>query len=150
MDNSANIKRAFDEKLPMVMRDAAVGIGSFLTFDCLAGAACDQDVHVWVFLCDWRIESDGEIVATSEMDLSEFATTIASRFSNLKLISICETKPGYLDLFFSEGVKLTLEQNLQEYSADDDLLRIYIGPDVIGYTGRTRFYLHPSASCNAT
>ncbi|MHA6881841.1 hypothetical protein [Ralstonia pseudosolanacearum] len=136
-----DLLRKINDQAPMLLEKAAIGVGSFLTFDCLGGTKCDRPIHIWIYLCDWRLKSEDGVIATSSGDMMELSARMPSLFHGRKLLTVQEPKSGRLDLVFSGGVKLMLKENLLEYVPSDDLLKIYLDGGVLGYSSARRFYV---------
>ena len=106
------------------------GIGSFLTFEfgtkvprkpikskllkrIRKGPQLDRgEWHLWIYMCEWRIEKGSEILAGSEDDHSKVEIALQS-FNNKTLTSM-EILSSFLDtLFIFED-----EVNLRTFSRD--------------------------------
>ncbi|MHA6824554.1 hypothetical protein ACQUKI_23865 [Ralstonia pseudosolanacearum] len=137
-----DLLRKINDQAPMLLERAAIGVGSFLTFDCLGGTKCDRPIHIWIYLCDWRLKSEDGVIATSSGDMMELSARMPSHVSWAEIVDCTgNKKSGRLDLVFSGGMKLMLKENLLEYVPSDDLLKIYLDEGVLGYSSARRFYV---------
>jgi hypothetical protein len=131
--------RRLQERMPLVVAKAAIGVGSFFTLDSEARNAAEDNVHLWIYLCDWRLKDGVKLIASSDRDMAECQGVVRGLVSR-KILNIVESNPGRIDLIFDGELRLMLKENLNMYSIEDDMLRIYCGDDVLGYSGKRGFY----------
>lgn len=128
----------------------ARGVGSFVTIDI--GRKHDlqtsdgvhkqiSDLHIWIYLCDWKLMSDGEVVLLHDSPAESFSAILAAVIgTELDRIEVGATSEQVV-IGFTGGYKFVLQANRDEYEQQDDLLLLYpYGDEAVGYRSDLGFY----------
>lgn len=127
MNDKSLIYDLFGKMLSLEARDVKLGYGSFITMgfgdDDIAYEITlrgKMEVHtrpewyLWVYMCEWELEVNGEEVAYCEDD-RDFLREAIKVMENKKLLKVEVLSDTYdLQLDFAEDVTLRLISNLEE------------------------------------
>jgi hypothetical protein len=139
--------------LPISIRTAKRGVGSFLTFDMgeevmdLAvdgekGIRKGEKIHLWIYLCDWEIFQRDELLLNSIEEDDQIYNRVGKSLIQQKLVRI--EKILNVDSFrfvFTNDYQLLLRSNTNVYAEEDELFMVFIdGYSSIVYSPLKGFY----------
>lgn len=116
------------------------GHGSFLTFDMgKKNSSKKKDgtffesgsVHLWIYLCDWKVLKNGQEILHSESDPST-AEKVLNIFNNKEIISITKKDDNIIEIECTEKTLLILEGN-DSYEKSDDFFILFTPIGNISY-----------------
>ncbi|MBI2379310.1 MAG: hypothetical protein HYV16_00945 [Gammaproteobacteria bacterium] len=122
--------------LPIRVNSAQQYWGSFVRVDGVSSAG-DQ-VHLRVYLCDWQLFQRGQLVASSNADISNNKIGLNS-LAGVLIEKIAIPDKAHVKLTCSEGVVLQLDANFYEYDEGDILLYFYLPSRSISYNPTSGF-----------
>lgn len=108
------------------------GHGSFVTFEMGNKSLRKRpdgteyakgDIRLWVYLCDWVIKKENADLCHSESTNDAIAEIMPLFIGNV-LRDIVIVSPSQLNLYFSNGLLMTLSNNTRFYSKDDDFFSL--------------------------
>lgn len=131
--------------LPATVWNAKKGHGSFITFDL--GRLVEKkegkgpELHLWVYMCDWRILCDEKLLLSSSV-IDDKNKQLLSCFSAKKLLSIdIYNDKNEVVLNFDSKLKVSLDNNNNAYSDEDDFFMLFVeGRGVFSYSKSENFY----------
>jgi len=123
---------------------AKKGVGSFLDIYIGQNAATTIDgatLHIWVYLCDWKLTQSGLTVLANDSPEGKFNLVLPVLVgTQIEAIRI-GCSQNELVVQFSNELCLTLCENLDEYESDDDLVILFpLDKEPIGYQSKVGFY----------
>jgi hypothetical protein len=127
MSSEANFLAGYKEApLPLRVRDAKRGVGSFLTIELDEVPNAGAHWRIWIYLCDWVLtEGEAEVLDSNCTDNRFYADHLG------KLIGADLTECVAIDankscrLSFSSGAQLTLDDASDIYGPDKDMFMIF-------------------------
>ena len=123
------------------------GIGSFLTFDLGekiekkkrdATVFFSGSIHLWIYMCDWKILKKGKVVTQSSADEKEILESLYF-FENRFIISISRINENEIHFQFSQDATLVLNGNDAIYEKDCDFFILYTPIGNISYNKKFGF-----------
>lgn len=123
------------------------GYGTFLTLDMGERVSKKKkdgskylqgSVHLWIYLCDWRVLCEAVEIASSETIDSEEISGNINQLLGKRLLDIQFDKEEQdVSLIFSDNYTIVLSRDDDKFDADDDFFKLFL-PDetVIGCTSR--------------
>lgn len=125
---------------PARVQGAKRGVGSFLTLELTEAPRRNSDnslpsepaLLLWVYLCDWELKRNKEILCDSEQKLCGQGDALLQSFSKLSLLRIVVSGSAETaTLKFSDGWELELQEASDLYGKGEDLFRLYKGKGLI-------------------
>lgn len=112
-----------------------IGFGSFFKM------YFDENIFLWVYLCDWAVKLDSDCSITSNDDLSY--GDLAKNFKLLEGQNIRDIK--FIDYsnveILCDSSQIQLTANEIEYAADDELFMLYLEDEIWSLSVRDGFTL---------
>ena len=119
------------------------GIGSFVT---LSVAAEETDLfsnkpeQIWVYLCDWLIHYEGEVILTSNNIDDDLCIKALNRIKGSSIVCFSEHDKK-ITIKFNDGIIWTLIPNREIYEEDDDIFILYFqDKSTLSYSLEKGFY----------
>ena len=138
------IDELFSQVIGKFCWDAEKGIGSFLTFEFgephldtweryrlkdsirekRRSVAVHGDWHLWIYLCDWEISSQGQLKASSQSSKRQIERAMGRL--NGQIFTHIEVHPSCATTFvFELGDRLKTMPNVAEYGQDSEQWLLY-------------------------
>jgi hypothetical protein len=124
---------------------AKKGVGSFITFDMgekvtqtkrNGSKSVTGKIHLWIYLCDWTILSNGKIIIQSDSSEDDIVKAI-DMFIGRNIVSINISESNKVDIKFSDEISLILIGNAKAYGVDGDFFNLYTPECSISYNMKT-------------
>ena len=91
------------------VREARLGVGSFLTFDLVRGEerGGSRRWYFWLYQCAWRIDAAAEVIGGSEDERDELGRAV-HRLEGARLEHIVIAPSQEASLVFADGLSLRM------------------------------------------
>ncbi|MBF0208437.1 MAG: hypothetical protein HQK53_16280 [Oligoflexia bacterium] len=132
---------------------AKTGHGSFITFDMgiksiskrINGTEYTKgDIHLWIYMCDWKICLNGEILCDSKFEDATKVNKELDRFIGATLSFIKMEDVGKIKFIFSKGLSINAENETGFYEEDDDVFILYAKGKNLSYNKKNGFVVESS------
>jgi len=156
--NQSNAKDLIKKALNLSVWQAKKGTGSFLTFDMgervaikrKDGTTFDRgSFHLWIYLCDWEISVNGNVLARSDAIDADIGKAVKS-FDGQKISSIDQVNINTIEIKASDGLSITLFGNDKVYEQDDDFFILYTPNGNVSFSKALGFNAEPAENTAIT
>lgn len=143
------VKDVINQAINIPIWQAKKGIGSFLTFDMgdrtvvtkKNGTTYDKgSIHLWIYLCDWEIRSEGHILAKSDSPDNDITNAVKC-FTGERLLAIEKVTSNRIEIKASKNLVITLAGNNEKYKDEDDFFILYVPGFSVSYSKKLGFYV---------
>ncbi|KAB8044562.1 hypothetical protein [Janthinobacterium aquaticum] len=118
--------------LPLKVVEVSPYFGTFVLIKVVMSDG--QNINIRALMCDWKLKKNNKVLASSGDEVGKFKQDFHSLVGGC-LINIVKHEGECLELIFDAGKSFVLNENLEQYEKDDELITIYVqGQYEIRYT----------------